>query len=194
MPDLFLRWSTVCLVIEAKFFTDPAEADLKIQIDKQRDAIKKVKPYTFYKDYHINFAILTINKASAQMHADDIIILVWDDILNLMQNQSNSKDVDYCFKIIQKANARALKEVIEKPKYQKMKYDDLMIRIPDLIREGKIFIGFTGGIGALARATETELINRGHYKVSDIRLTDNWISIDQFLRRVLEVKRLLPEL
>jgi hypothetical protein len=195
VPDLFLRWSTVCLVIEAKFFTDPAGEDLKIQVNKQREAITKVKPYTYYKDSVINYAVLTLNKSPISRSGDSTIVISWDDILELIQiSRIATEDIVYCFRVIQNAKAKAAKELVERPRFQKMKYDELMRRLPDLIREGKIFIGFTGGIVALSKATESELVNRGHYKVSEIRLTDNWLSIDQFLHRLLEVRGLLAEM
>jgi len=39
VPDLFVRWDRYCLVIEAKFFTDPADDELTEQVSLQRKAI-----------------------------------------------------------------------------------------------------------------------------------------------------------
>ena len=38
--------------------------------------------------------------------------------------------------------------------FEKMKFDDLLTRLPQLIAQGKIFLGFTGGIEALSNVSE----------------------------------------
>jgi hypothetical protein len=56
VPDLFLRWDNQCIILAAKFFTDPENDALLEQIRGQQDAIDKVKKFTLYKDmsfYHV---------------------------------------------------------------------------------------------------------------------------------------------
>ena len=48
-----------------------------------------------------------------------------------------------------------------------MKFDDLLTKLPQFIAQGKIFVGFTGGIEALSSVLDiVELVNRSHYKIS----------------------------
>lgn len=187
VPDLFLRWSTLCLVIEGKFFTDPAIEELQEQVRLQRDAIAKVKSFTIYKDYQFKFAVLTPTSVKFSP-SSDITVLSWDNILNLMENEANNKDIIYVKEVIRHALNRVIKERTIPITFEKMKFQDILSRLPQLIESEKIFIGFTGGTATLAVATELELIGRSHYKVSDIRWSDNWITLDQFLRRIFELR------
>lgn len=117
--------------------------------------------------------------------------LSWDKILNLMENEANTnKDIIYTMDIIRHALKRAKREITQPITltFETMKFHDILTRLPILIEKGKIFIGFTGGIAALSVATEPELVRRSHYKVSDIRWSDNWITLDQFLHRIFELR------
>src|SRR5262245_2830327 len=83
--DIFLHCSHLCLVIEGKFFTDPATEELAKQVNLQREAIDKVKPFTLYKDWQIKFAVLTTTPVKSSLQAD-ITVLSWDTILELMES------------------------------------------------------------------------------------------------------------
>jgi hypothetical protein len=188
VPDLFLRWSQLCLVIEAKFFTDPALEELKEQIRLRRDAIEKVKPFTLYQGWTIKFAALTTKEINL---GTDIHVLTWEGVLSMMEKAlSHSENKGYAIKVIQDALARANQEMESSSgiNFKRLKFDEIMSQLPDLIQKKKIYIGFTGGIEAFSLASEEQLRLRSHYKVSDIRWSDNWITLDQFLRRVFEVR------
>lgn len=189
VPDLFLRWSHLCLVIEAKFFTDPAADDLHEQIYLQREAITKVKPYVFYKDFDIRFAVLTV-KPINKLSTENLTHLVWDEVLDVIdQGSTSSKDVVYTRTTIRNALVRATSDLrTSKITFEKMGFDDILLKLPHLVAQGKIYVGFTGGTAALYNSTLSLLQNRSHYKVSDTRWSDNWITLDQFLRRVFELR------
>lgn len=72
--------------------------------------------------------------------------------------------------------------------YEKLKYSDLIHQMPRLIEQGKIFIGFTGGLEAFESTTLSKLLQRSHYKVSDIQWSDNWITLDCFLHHIFKLK------
>lgn len=74
VPDLFLRWGHNCLIIEAKFFTDPAAEELHEQVKLQKEAIKKVQPYTFYKNWEVRYATLTIQPVKSTSNSDTAAI------------------------------------------------------------------------------------------------------------------------
>lgn len=104
-------------------------------------------------------------------------------------NGPNSEDLNYYKIVIQKAKDRAINESARLVNYEKLKFEDLLAKLPQLIIQGKIFVGFTGGIEALSSVSEiAELVNRSHYKVSDTQWTHNWIPLDMFLHKVFELK------
>jgi hypothetical protein len=190
VPDLFLRWSHLCLVIEAKFFTDPSDEELREQVSLQREAIRKVQPYTLYKDWAIQHAILNL-VGGASGNLDGTVVLSWDAIMRIIDKPGQqTQDIIYAKQMIQQARERALKELPPGAgiTFERLKFDSLLTELPRLVRQGKVFIGFTGGIEALSTADENTLRNRSHYKVSDVRWSDNWLTIDQFLHRLFELR------
>jgi len=194
VPDLFLRWSSKCLIIEAKFFTEPSNDSLERQVQLQKDAINSVKKYTAYKDYEITFSTLTINPPKA--NPTDTTALSWDNILKFITvDENSSKDKIYAKDMLNCALRRAKEENRSGGgvTYEMKTYDQLMSSMTDLIKDGKIFIGFTGGPLALLNAKLDELKERSHYKVSSTRWSDNWISVDVFLNRIFQLRGLFDE-
>ncbi|MDD5093399.1 MAG: hypothetical protein PHV74_03330 [Dehalococcoidia bacterium] len=189
-PDLFLRWSHLCLVIEARFFADPSTDELSEQIRLQREVIEKVQPFTLYRDWEIKFAVLVINPARIRM-GRDVVVLSWDEIISTMRaTEKNSSDVEYCWKVLEDAKDRARKEATSSPiiTFEKLKFADMLKQLPRLIEQGKVYVGFSGGLEELSTLTEQKLASRPHYEVSNIQWSENWITIDRFLHRVLEMK------
>lgn len=191
VPDLFLRWSHLCLVIEAKFFTDPAAEELYTQVKLQQEAIAKVKPYTVYRDWNVKFAVLTVEGTEISTDSN-IINLNWEHLLQTLKSDVPvSPDLEYAFHAIRSALQRAKRPESTVITYEKLKFAKLFEQLSRLVAEGKIYIGYTGGIEALESATLTELEQRYHYKVSEYRWSDNWISLDQFLGRVFRLRGLV---
>jgi hypothetical protein len=50
-----------------------------------------------------------------------------------------------------------------------------------------IYAGFSEGIEILNKCDIGFLIKRSHHKVSDIRWSDSWITIDNIIRRYIEL-------
>ncbi|MCX5999589.1 MAG: hypothetical protein NTU41_08390 [Chloroflexi bacterium] len=193
VPDLFLRWSKLCLVIEAKFFTYPSKEELETQLENERKAIESVKRFTIYESWDIRFAILTSVKT---IPPENVFVLTWNDIIEMMKNGgASSSDLEYCRKIIDRANRSAMKKVDPsgRPVFETIKtLDGLLLQLPRLIEQRKVFIGFEGGPDKLASASELDLVNR-RYKVSETKWNDNWLPMDRFLHRVFELRGLYDQ-
>lgn len=192
VPDIFLRWANLCIVIEAKFFTNPAIDTLENQINLQREAISKVKMHTAYSEYAFEFIALTIH----QKKSPTFNSISWETALALLDNKDNSsKDYSYAKSTLHCAVERAKDELKQSSKirYENIKFHQMMNEISSLIDQGKIYIGFTGGVPALSITTLAELENRINYKISDICWSDNWISLDVFLRRVFELRGMFKQ-
>lgn len=188
VPDLFLRWGHNCVVIEAKFFTDPAAEELHEQVKLQKEAIKKVQPYTFYNNWEIRYAILTV-EAVTKIPIPGIISLTWDQIVAIFNDNDNlSVDMIYAINTIKSAIKRFRQTETSNVSYERLKYVDLINQLPRLINQGKVFIGFTGGLEAFESTTLSEIQHRSHYRVSDVQWTDNWFSLDQFLHHIFSLQ------
>lgn len=180
VPDLFLRWGHLGLVLEAKFFTDPSEEKLEEQINLQKEAIGRTKRYTAYNK--IEFVSLALNKAKIPNTKG----LSWDDVsvlLNELLRSSRSRDLAYCKAVLDNAIGRAKKE-LQEYKSGKVSYE----RYPKLIRlleriEKKCdgYVGVDGGLSALALMSKAELLGRSHYKYSLTQWSENWIPARDFL-------------
>lgn len=99
VPDMFLRWGKNILVIEAKFFTDPADEKVVDQVREQQRAIEIVKKYTEYQgDYNFKYAMLTTRSLADKESKDDKIIrLTWEEIVALIDGlELSSLDNQYC--------------------------------------------------------------------------------------------------
>ena len=72
--------------------------------------------------------------------------------------------------------------------YTKYSFIDLLEKVPELIRNGLVHVGITGGVSELQKMSMKQLKKRSHYKVSDTRWSDNWITIDQLLYRYIELR------
>lgn len=189
VPDVFVRWERYCLVIEAKFFTDPADDDLAEQISLQRKAIATIRNHTQYHDqsYQFEHVILGIRPCQIQL----VHSIIWDELCDVILAPVLAlpdADIQYCQRVIRHAIARAKQDAVGKMNFTKMKYDELMKNLPVLIQQEKVYIGFLGGERQLASATLDELENRSHYKVSNESRNENWITLDRFLHRVFQLK------
>ncbi|OPZ87128.1 MAG: hypothetical protein BWY76_00625 [bacterium ADurb.Bin429] len=189
VPDLFVRWDHYCLVVEAKFFTDPADDDLTEQVRLQREAITAIRDHTLYQDqsYQIEHLILCIRKSCIS----NAYNLTWEELCDPILAPvlaSSDCDMQYCRRVIEDAITRANREALGKISFTKLSFAELMRNLSTLIEQQKVYIGFTGGEDRLAQASLDELEHRSHYKVSDKRWSDNWISLDQFLHRVFTLK------
>lgn len=191
VPDLFVRWDRYCLVIEAKFFTDPADDDLAEQVSLQRKAIATIREHTQYHDqsYQFEHVILGIRHCQIQQ----VHSITWDELCDVILAPvltRHESDIQYCQQVIRDAITRAKREreAVGRINFTKMKFAELMGNISTLIQQQKVYIGFVGGERQLAIATLDGLENRSHYKVSDERWSENWITLDQFLHRVFQLK------
>jgi hypothetical protein len=190
VPDLFLRWGKQCIVIEAKFFTDPAEEEIAQQIKDQKEAIERIKRFTHYNDSDIKFIALTVNKSTdSTLKANGITCMTWQDILDITDKISKTSDIQYCINILRSSINRATEEWKKTDySYDKLGFEDLLKKIPKLIDEGKIYVGFSGGIEKLNDTSLNELQSRSHFKVSKEQRSDEWIPLDQFLKTIIRLK------
>jgi len=191
VPDLFVRWERYCLVIEAKFFTDPADEDLSVQIKLQRKAIATIREHTKYGDESYRFEHVILGIRPCQI--EEAHSITWDELCDVILDPvlaCPEHDLRYCQQIFRDAIARAKREqeAVGRIKFTKMKFAELMENLSTLIQQQKVYIGFVGGERQLANATLEELETRSHYKVSNKRWSENWITLDKFLHRVFQLK------
>jgi hypothetical protein len=187
VPDLFLRWDNLIIVIEAKFFTFPTEEEISFQIAKQKDAIGLVLPETIYGKANIVFAALTIN----QLASKDYECITWQYIFDLASNlfKSHPDQIKYALRILSDAISRASKR--KKPsnvhfkKYQSL--SELIEDLPTLLAKKEFYFGFSEGLEELNNMTLSDLNNRNHYRVSNEKFTENWLPIDQLIKRYIEL-------
>ena len=188
VPDMFVRWGNLCVVIEAKFFTDPSDDDIEEQLKAQKEAIESVKEYTEYKDCNIHYLVLTVRPLRLRL-SNHAKTLTWAKLLDITKEDQQSVANIYCREAINGALARADREFskITGVHFEKYKLDQLISNLTDLIKSGKVYVGFTGGLERLSTSTVEQLKNRDHYRVSDTEWTENWITIDRLLHRLLEL-------
>ncbi len=194
VPDLFLRWDNQCIILEAKFFTDPTDDELKEQVDLQKKAIELIKDFTIYKNHKFLYLILTVKRKKYRK----LYSITWDEIIEALNNSfkssmENPMNLDYIYSIekIKEAIIRAKSEFSNTGKKVTFEYyksfQDLMSRVDDLLLSKKYFIGFDGGLNALDSVSDkTKLINRG-YRVTEIRWTDNLVSIGELIKKYCEL-------
>jgi hypothetical protein len=200
VPDLFLRWSNLIFVVEAKLFTDPATEDLAKQIDAQKEALGLTIGELAYRASQIKHGLLTLRAVQGDRIAGTgIVVLTWGEIIQLFREsgmEKKSEDIRYCLAVLENAISRAEKELQGQRNvvYEKIpNFNALIEKMPKLIKEGRIYIGFSGGFESLRRCRLEELQSRSHYKVSDTKWSDNWIPLDIFLHRVFELRSYLKE-
>lgn len=201
VPDIFLRWSNYILIIEAKFFTFPTIEELLVQIKAQKQAINLIKSNSIYRNMNIQYILLTINEINdndkGRLQSEKITLFTWEKLYDLLLKNNlfeYSVDAKYCQKILLNSINRAKQEL--DPSRKKVSYslinnlNDLINKLPDLINNGNIYIGFSEGI---QNTTLEDLMNRSHYKVSDTQWSNNWISLDIFLKKLFELKNFQQE-
>ena len=112
VPDVFLRWGDLIIIIEAKFFTEPTVDELVEQVRLQKQAIGHVLPYTKYKvgEVNLRYAILTVK--GIKKAGNDILSLTWDDIVTIGEAaESTAPDYQYMLNILKQAVERARAEL-----------------------------------------------------------------------------------
>jgi len=191
VPDLFLRINNYILIIEAKFFTHPNEEELTQQINLQIKAINKVLKYTNYKNCKIVYCLLTSLKTN--LRDKNITTLTWDDIIELSMKNTHisiGNDFKYVLDILTKSNERAKKwlKPIGKITFKKYTFNELFDNLSNFIKNDKIYVGIDGGINKLLNLSLIDLQTRSHYKVSETKWSDNWITIDNLIKRYLTLK------
>ena len=193
VPDMFLRWASKCLVVEAKFFSDPSDESLRKQVERQKTVIDLVKNSTKYASYEFRFVAISIKRESAK--SQGVTFLSWKQVLDFIGDLPDGSDISYCKTILLNGLERATAEICrgDRIAYETIKFDKLIDDLPRLIREKKIYIGYVGGIRALEKSGLDPLKNRSHYKVSYIKWGSNWIPIDKFLHRYFELSRLVDK-
>lgn len=196
VPDLFIRIGKNILVLEAKFFSEPNITDLKNQMNLQIKAIEEVKSQTKYVDCNMLHCLLTINEINFK-ESKDFRTITWDKILEIINEANKVKtitnDFSYSLEKIKNAIIRAKNE-LQSPsrktviceRYPSLK--ELLKDIQRLIDEGKIYFGFTGGENVLMKTKISLLNTRDHYKISDVRWTDNWLTLDLLIKRLIQEK------
>lgn len=196
VPDLFIRYGEKIIVIEAKFFTDPNDINLEKQIMLQKQAIELAIDETEYSGYDILHCLLTIKEQ--QIAIDGLKTLTWDKILELIEqsNENNEKPTDfyYALNTIKGAIERAKEELETSGTRRTVICDrynslaELLNALPTLMKEGKVFFGFTGGERELMQTSIESLENRNHYKVSDLPWSKNWLTLDLLIKRIIQTR------
>lgn len=189
VPDLFLRQSKLCLVIEAKFFTNPRRKTLQKQVNSQKRAINTVKNSTKYFDCMFKFATLTSGKIDVD---GDTYPLYWSHILELANKiQTKSPDIEYAIQQIQDALERTKQNADRNLplEIERMDYEQLLEYLSEEINRKNHFVGFVGGLFALQKAGD-EYLRRRKYKVTtEIGLIKkNWISGDDIWSRISAIR------
>ncbi len=192
VPDIFIRWGTKVLAIEAKFFTQPSADELQDQLKLQWKAISTIVDKTNYNPSDIQQCLLMINQPDDKIA--NIKCITWSGIVQLFTKHKlsgHSKDCEYALNILSKSIIRAQKELesTAKIKYTQIKSIEILInKMPELINSGKIWVGFSEGL-SLDIIDLEYLINRSHYKVTDDPgKSKNWIRIDELITKYLDLK------
>ena len=188
VPDLFLRWDNKVIIIEAKFFTSPKSTEIEAQMAEQKKAIEKVLSETKYNKAIIKYVALTIKGLKLK----EYISLTWEHVFEMAETMLTSKPTQilYALTVLKDAIERAKKESISPDNHFK-KYKSLQEVLNDLtnlIHDGNVYFGFSEGEGLLRTMTLEDLEKRNHYKVSDVKISDNWLPIDQLIKRYIELK------
>lgn len=150
-----------------------------------------IREHTRYHDQSYQFAHVILGTRPCQIQEAHSI--TWDELCDVILAPvlvRPESDLQYCQQVIRSAIARAKheREAVGRMNFTKMKFAELMGNLSPLIQQRKVYVGFVGGERQLALATIDELESRSHYKVSDERWSENWITLDKFLHRVFELK------
>lgn len=195
VPDIFLRWGNAILVIEAKFFTNPNLEDLEAQVSEQKRAIELAMNETKYNECKIKYCTLTITEHLQEDFKDlSITPISWSKVASLLKkeiDENNELDQLYCLSNIEKSIIRAKSEIDRSSKvtYQIFKnFDSIFQKLPNLCENGEVFFGFSEGKNRLLSMTLDELQNRGHYKISNERWSNNWFPIEDLIQRINDLK------
>lgn len=194
VPDIFIRWGTKVLAIEAKFFTQPSADELQDQLKLQWDALSAIISTTNYTLKNIHQCLLMINVPDNKIDSK-IKILTWSQILDLLTSHNihlHSKDCEYALNILRKSIARADNELAKTTDVTFTKVNNigsLISMMPELIKSGKIWVGFSEGID-LDKIDIEYLEKRSHYRVSDKPYSSNWIRIDVLITKYLDLNYL----
>jgi len=193
-PDLFLRIGNSALVIEAKFFTYPTAFAIKNQMDKQRDAIRRcVERLPEYASCRFFYLALTVDELTNFTDRDkDTFQMTWSQVIEVLKcdcETDDSMDTKYALRELENAVERSKEKRKSPGRYGRVEsIGELLQESLRLWGEEYRYIGYTGGEQALARATVTELENRGHYKYSKCKWNNNWLPLDLVISHYLNLK------
>jgi hypothetical protein len=185
VPDIFLRWSNLCLIIEAKFFTNPSSTNLHNQVARQRNILDNIKKYTAYKNCEFKYATLTLKEEVS--YGTGPCSLSWSKVIDLIDcNSDTSKDIAYSISMLRNAINRAQKEteVLQmKPWEKEVKFDELTEIFKSLTDGQEMYIGFMGGEKALDILDYKALKARQGFKIATkkpVKYADRWILWKRF--------------
>lgn len=192
VPDIFIRWGSYTFVIEAKFFTLPYPEDLEYQVNEQRRAISLIIDKTNYDVNKIQYCLLLIKNPGAFVD-NSICLIVWDELIELFENKLSKPifdDVRYSLEIIKHSVNRAKGELqkLSKVTYKQIKsIQNLIAQLPQLLKEGKIYVGFSEGF--YTNNFDLDYFEgRSHYRISDTKYSDNWIRIEDLISKYISLK------
>lgn len=192
VPDLFLRNGDTALVIEAKFFTHPSGTAIAEQLDAQKAVIRRVLPSTLYASCQFHYLALTVLPID---DLDDTAFtrMTWSEMVEVLEPmvlENPSPDKTYALYAIRGAIERSRTEAntssIEVGRERTI--HALIAKAPTLLEAGCQYVGFVGGLSALAETNLKELETRDHYKYSDCQPNTNWIPLSALITKYLEVK------
>lgn len=194
VPDLFFRRGDTILVIEAKFFTHPSSSALAEQLREQEAAIRCALPSTVYGSCQFHYLALTV------LPLDDVdewpsgySRMTWSNMLQTIEpvvEEHPSADKRYALYAIRNAIERSEKEAETSATEigRESTIQALVANAPALLEAGCQYIGFLGGLRALAKTDLRTLETRGHYKYSDCQPNKNWIPLVKVVAKYLELK------
>ncbi|PIF90354.1 hypothetical protein CLU86_1238 [Acidovorax sp. 62] len=120
----------------------------------------------------------------------------WNELLAVIKNPvietKPTRDKSEAFKAIEDGMARSEKEAQSSSNEagRVATIGLLFEKAPELLKSGYHFIGFEGGLSALANSDLATLKNRGHYKYADRQHGTNWIPLVRVVNRYLELEEL----
>lgn len=194
VPDLFFRHGDTALVIEAKFFTHPSSSALAEQLQEQEIAIRRALPNTVYGTCQFHYLALTV------LPLDNIgdwpsnyRRMTWTDMLHTIEpvvTEPPSTDKHYALSSIRAAIERSTSEANTSATEtgREPTIQALVAKAPTLLEAGYQYIGFIGGLSALANTDLKMLETRDHYKYSDCQPNKNWIPLVAVVAKYLELK------
>ena len=196
VPDLFLRIGRFVLLIEAKFFTFPAEKEVVEQIKAQREAIEHVRPLTGYDELcEFHYLALTVHDLGSFSSSDtDMSHMTWDKVIDVIKPVINDTNSEETIQVLNDLACAINRANEEKGETGAIDYEicdsiqELVRRGPELLENGYFYVGFQGRSGALQNARVDQLEKRHHYKYSRQPWSKNWLPMEEVISHYLKLK------